>query len=461
MKKKMIAGAFICLIALSLFIAFEGYSQVDREIQEIGKILEEQMNEVTKWEVKANILVFLTIVVGALGVATGVFQKFEYKWCKVATMIAGAVISLIMVITNTVFDIDHRTLRSKAHEARRLAYDVRILLAQDIDEEDRQAWLDEIQQKLHKISDLGADLYSTQISFNINLTSTAYAQSQKQLAQQPEWITKTPSDKMNLYFTGFGEGTTIKQAKENSFQDAIDLAAEYLIFQFRGKQQSEPDSINIKALSEYLIKSAKTRETYLDPNRPNGLYHYYTLLALNRGIADTDMRFFAVKERVQLPRKFRESLEKAQSMVEDRFVQMRTVYKDILTSAKDSLSVQQYKKFLEGQRLRKTGDFEGAINVLKEVTREDPMFYLGWYVLAQVYDDLDNFPQANQAYKKAAELEPTQPARHASFYNTYGYFLIKHKKYEDAIVYLKKAVEIDPDHPYAARNLKAAEAALK
>ena len=39
--------------------------------------------------------------------------------------------------------------------------------------------------------------------------------------------------------------------------------------------------------------------------------------------------------------------------------------------------------------------------------------------------------------------------------------LYKHEKYEEAIVQLKKALEIDPDNPETKRNLEAVEKAIK
>jgi len=64
-------------------------------------------------------------------------------------------------------------------------------------------------------------------------------------------------------------------------------------------------------------------------------------------------------------------------------------------------------------------------------TRND--FYLGWYNLAFAYDDKKDFANGKKAYERAVELEPKQPARDASLYNSYGFFLYTYRKYQEAI----------------------------
>jgi len=116
---------------------------------------------------------------------------------------------------------------------------------------------------------------------------------------------------------------------------------------------------------------------------------------------------------------------------------------------------------MEGYQLRKDGRYDEAIHIFKQAIEENPTFYLGWYNLALAYDDLKDFSRAKQAYEKAAELEPQQPMRDASFYNSYGYFLYRHKRYKEAIAQLKKALKIDADHPEAKQILKAARKAIQ
>jgi Flp pilus assembly protein TadD len=292
--------------------------------------------------------------------------------------------------------------------------------------------------------------------------TSAHAQSLQDLHQDPEWIEKQPMDQINFYFLGVSENSSLENAKKLSHQNAIDEAAKYLYSEFKSRQQQEPVSININKLTEYLIKSAKINNSHWRYDSGDSLYIYYTLLSLNKRFAQTDIKLFAVQERIEVPKALSTALESAEGPTQENFARINKDYRSILTASKDSLSVEQYDKFAAGQRLRKNGEYEKAVELLNEVVKNNPSYYLGWYNLALAYDDgLKDFEKANQAYKKATELEPHQPTRHPSLYNNYGYFLLKHKKYEDAVKYLKIAVELNPDHPYAKKNLKAAEAALE
>lgn len=462
MNRKIIALILICLIGLSLVTTFYGFSQEDNEAKEIKQILKDQIKGIEKWENKANILIFLTVMVGLLGVITGILQRYDKKWCKVATVIAGALISIITVINNTVFEVDYRTLKSKSTEGRKLVHDIRLKLLQGYNkdsEEDRKVWFNEIAEKLHQFYKLEKEIYTADIS--INLVSNAYAQPLKQIKQQPTWISKPPIDRINLYFIGIGDSPSLKSAKEYSYQHAVEGAVEYLVSALGTEQQSESGWLDIERLSEYLIESAEVADTYFNYNRNENLYHYYTLLKLNKRFAEADIKLFAMQEKIKIPENISQNFEYFHEPSENYYKNRVFVYETLLSSAKKSLSSQQYSKFIEGRELRKKGDFKKAIELLEEVTQENPTFYFGWYNLALAYDALEDFHKANQAYEKAEELEPMQPTRDASFYNTYGYFLYRHKNYEEAIVHLKKALEINPDHPKAKRTLQAVEKTMK
>lgn len=458
MQKKSIIAALVLTLGIMLFQG-NAHSQPGSEIQVLQEIVKEQIHEIDKWQSNANLLLLLTIIVGVLGVVTGVLQKFDKNWCKGAVIAAGAIISLITVVNNTVFESDHRTLRAKATKARHLIQDIRILMVQDINqnsEEDRQAWLGEIRDKLSQISDLTSEIYAANLK--ISLVTTAYAQSR----QDPEWIEKLPVDKINFYFLGVGESASLEKAKELSHQNAIDEAAKYLTSEFNRRQREEPVSININKLTAFLTSSAKVKDNYWHYDPSDSLYSYFILLSLNRKFAQTDIKLFAVQERIEFPKALSNALESAKGPSQENLSRLTKDYKSVLLASKDSLSSEQYGKFVKAQRLRKSGEHEEAVQLLNEILKNNPSYYLGWYDLALAYDDgLKDFEKANHAYKKAIELEPVQPARHPSLYNNYGYFLLKNKKYEEAAKYLKIAVELDPDHPYAEKNLKAAEAALK
>ena len=82
------------------------------------------------------------------------------------------------------------------------------------------------------------------------------------------------------------------------------------------------------------------------------------------------------------------------------------------------------------------------------------------YDLWHEYED-GQTQEAKSSYEKAAQLEPKQNVRDASIYNSFGYFLYQQKEYKAAIKQFNKALEIEPNHPIAKRNLQAAEKELK
>jgi tetratricopeptide (TPR) repeat protein len=460
------------LIGLCFVANFDGYNQENGK-EGFERILQEHQTEIKKWENTATIIIILFILVGALGLFTAAFRGSDNKWLKRATIIAGLAIPVITLVNNTAFDYDHRILLLNAKQARQLVHEARLLLIRwpGSNMEERNELFGQIQDKLHQIDKITVTIYTTAPSEStgsditrvdsIGLISTAYAKSHEGIAQQPSWISQPPSDRINIYFVGVGDSPSLNQAKEYSHHNAIELAVDYFILQFRNMAKKEALRFDIDSLSEYLVKSGEVADTYFHFDPAKGFYRYYTLLKLNKKILETDIELFAIREKTHVPKEFQKAIESTQESYEDYYMQRMSVYDNFLTLARETLSPQQYEKFIEGRLLRKDGRYEEAIELLEQVTQENPNFYFGWYNLALAYDDLEDFARANRAYKKAAELEPRQPIRDSSFYNSYGYFLYRHKRYREAIVELEKALEIDPDHPKAKQTLKAAQKAIQ
>ena len=72
------------------------------------------------------------------------------------------------------------------------------------------------------------------------------------------------------------------------------------------------------------------------------------------------------------------------------------------------------------------------------------------------YEELGDTLRADSAYIHTIELESGLSQRGALIYNTYGYFLYRQRKYDEAIPCLKQALKIDPSHPKAKSTLAAA-----
>jgi hypothetical protein len=248
----------------------------------------ESVTRIASWERQANILVSLTVLVGILGVVTGLLQKYDKPWCKAATVVIGALISAIMVINNTIFTTDYRTLKRSARQAREHITDVRLILANwddSLSQENKKALLDEIHQKIKQIGELEDKMLLAKISIEIG--SPVYAQS-----RQPSWVSNPPSDKINLYFVGIGNNPSLTKAKEDSYNDAV----KQVTTQLRGRSTMPSETTSSYSLREYIKKSSETAGTYFTYDPGTKGYRYFTLLKLNRRFVETDIfKVFAPK----------------------------------------------------------------------------------------------------------------------------------------------------------------------
>lgn len=157
----------------------------------------------------------------------------------------------------------------------------------------------------------------------------------------------------------------------------------------------------------------------------------------------------------------KKSLDNVQQSSKTYYSRRLTTYKNIRNQAKKHLTQEDYKTFTKGRLLRKEGKVGEAINILEQVVEANPEFYFGWHNLALAYHAVGQFQEAKSSYEKAAQLEPKQSLRDVSLYNSFGYFLYQQKQYKGAIKQFNKALEIDPNHPKAKRNLQAAKKALE
>ena len=474
MKIKISAIMLTILIGLCFATNFDGYDQVSEKV-ELKEKVKKYENRIDKWENKANILIVLTIVVFGLGIVTVILKSYDKKWCKHIIIISGAAISVITYINNIAFDHDHRTFLSKAAQAHHLTNDAytEIIRGYPPDNlEARDEWFNKIQKIFHQIDKIESTLYpqtkksehiADKKSINyegssINLISTAYAQSQQRIVKEPSWLSKPPTHVIDIYFVGIGENPSIKEAKKNSLNNAVNEATRYLRIRLYTFNPKRP---HIELLADYLVTSGEIEDTYFRYDQDKKSYRFYTLFKLNKRIAETDIELFAIRNRIYIPNELKQVVEITQEFYEKYYSRRMSDYEKFLYLAAETLSPEQHDRFMEGYQLRKDGRYDEAIHIFEQAIEENPAFYLGWYNLALAYDDLKDFSRAKQAYEKAAELEPQQPMRDASFYNSYGFFLYRNKKYKEAIAQLKKAIKIDADHPEAKQTLKAAQKAIQ
>jgi len=432
------------ILGLSSSAAWSAASSVDI----IDGLTHDALAVIRSWENKAAVALGLALMIGLLGFLMGAVQKFKASWAKRVTIVGGIVIGCLTIVSNMLFDHDHRQFKSMAREGRRLATDMQLIRAQfaDAGAESQSAMLQDIRAKLHQIYQL-EERAAAATAFGI--VSVAYA------GGLPPWITRPPTDADNFYFVGIGDGRSYDAAKQASKEKALDEAAGYFVSLF--EKGAGPNKIDNESLSRYLLKSAEARDTHFELDPRTKTYRFYTLLRVSKRIAGADLRLFAIEKSAPVPSGYNEAVQQAQRRPDDYVARRVNVYAESLDSAKGAVTPDQYAKFLEARDLRRQKQYDRAIALLSELVRSRGDFYLGWYNLALAYDDKKDFANAKNAYERAIELEPKQPKRDASVYNSYGFFLFSNKKYQDAVPYLKKALEIDPSHPKAGNTLQASE----
>jgi tetratricopeptide (TPR) repeat protein len=123
--------------------------------------------------------------------------------------------------------------------------------------------------------------------------------------------------------------------------------------------------------------------------------------------------------------------------------------------AKENAAAMQKNKALNdafnaGKEAMAAKNYDAAVDAFKKAAEVDPSQNVIWGQLAEAYIDQGNsktgadqqaaYEQGLQAYQKALELKPDDPAYH----NNYALALVKAKKIPEAQAELTKAAQLDP-----------------
>jgi len=456
----------LCFLAIAIItIAFisvshaqpESNSRIDKYKTDLLEFQAETIQMVESWDRESSILCILSIVVIALGALTAFIQKVKIRYYTIITAMMALLISIFTAVDTTIYSEDHKTLDKKVRIADKMLFEVKCMFSDDVasdPESVRRENLDNIKKTLIKIAEIDVQAPKNVSVFpEIDFVSKAYAES---MEREPEWVRDPPSGEKDIYFVGFAESRSLTKAKEISFQSAIENGVEYLSAEFWNKQQTETSDLDYEGLSNYLFKSAIIVDTYLNRDDYTRNYQYYSLVKLNRSIANLDLSSYAIEKRIDIPQSIDKVVQVSNPDKSDYFLKMSELYKTKINHTQEILSPENYEKFNDGRLLRKKGQNEQAIGIFKEVIEENPDDYFIWYNLALAYSKVGDTDNANNAFLTAIELDKTNTQRDASLYNTYGYFLYNKGQFDEAIPQLEEALEIEPEHPKAKRNLKAA-----
>src|SRR5215472_1687931 len=101
------------------------------------------------------------------------------------------------------------------------------------------------------------------------------------------------------------------------------------------------------------------------------------------------------------------------------------------------------------QQLLAQGRATDAEQLALKVTAKDPHLSIGFELLGRAYEAQHRYAEAEDAYRRAIELEPQK----ASLHNSLGVDLLKQGHRERAVREFKVALEVDPVNQTAAANL--------
>jgi len=155
-------------------------------------ILNKEIAKIEIWKMTYYILLGFVISVGILGIFYSYLQFSKKKWTTIITIICGILVSIITVVDNAIFDIDHRELKKNIIKAERIISEVEYLFKRNNiakTPKDKSILFEEfirLIKKLHSLDDPG--LFFPMKANEI--ISNAYAQQ-----TTPSWINGSPCPK--------------------------------------------------------------------------------------------------------------------------------------------------------------------------------------------------------------------------------------------------------------------------
>ena len=423
------------------FLAF-----LQEDLQDLTTVIEE-------WRRTGHVLLGLTLSIGVFGLIVAALQPLQNRraW-KVVVTVLGLLIGVLTLFKTEVFKIDHTTYYLAAEDASTLRAQIerrvkRAQLAKT--DEERLEEFSGIEDLLKKIEPIrqrvrGTVLIADNTSRWPSLMPAVFAQAGGDA--KPAWLKGRAADEARVYFVGIGADPSLAAAKAVAVQSAIETARENLIASLKGTGYDRV------ALGESLAREATTLDTYYE--REKGGYRYYALVAISKRTMEINAQFFGLRQNVQVSKADIESAQSVAQSPQQYQIKRQETYSALTANAQKQIHPDAYRLYEIGRSTRLKGDSRGAIPPLEQATRRSPLFFMAWYNLALAKEDIRDMAGAETAYKRAIALEPKQPVRDASVYNSYGAFLYNAGRTRDARPLFQKAIEIEPAHVVARRNLE-------
>jgi tetratricopeptide (TPR) repeat protein len=104
-----------------------------------------------------------------------------------------------------------------------------------------------------------------------------------------------------------------------------------------------------------------------------------------------------------------------------------------------------------GNIARVEGRYDEAVSILSSIVTQEPRNLEAWLHLARTYESKQALREAEAAYQKAVEIQPSYPGAHQHL----GSFYYKQGRYDEAGRSFRRASDLAPDNYKALNNLAA------
>jgi len=298
------------LIVITFALSYPEYTYavtLDDKVTQVyfDDILKECNTQLNEWKKLWKIEVGLAFLVLVLGAVSAAIQNFNFQSVKAITVISGLVITVTTGFINLVGWDDYRSLNKSISKVNSITRNMERAKREYglFKAGDKQVPVDQfgaLYKEFKKVQEPQPDQIVKYEDFGYGIIKAAYAEPPVWIITVPPvWISTVPEDTRNLYFVGVGDGTKLEDAKAKAKDNSIKNAKVFLSNMLRSG--NEFDDIKSNSLASSLINTAEEVESYIKYDNGTNNYRYYSLIGINKSLAEAEVKLFAVQHGVNAP----------------------------------------------------------------------------------------------------------------------------------------------------------------
>lgn len=295
MNKMTISLLFI-IVVLSHAVAADALDD-STSVAYFDEILQQCDEQLNEWQKRWKSEVGLAFLVFSLGTVSAAIQNFTWKAIKLITVICGLVITVTTGFVNMVGWDDYRTLEKSIAKVESIVTKMKSVKSnyKIADTPNKRTLLNtfgQLDADFRKIQETALDSVTRVDNFEYSLITNAYAN------DVPYWVAKTPEDAQNLYFIGVANDSNLEIAQTRSKEDAIQNATRFLA---NSLNVNGGNPLDINKLVDNLVSAAEKADSYMRFDEQTKTYRYYSLLRINKSLAEAGIKLFAVQRGINAP----------------------------------------------------------------------------------------------------------------------------------------------------------------